>query len=135
MTVNFAPRFNDFSPLIAGVSKQTLTWDFSSALASGQTLQGTPTVTITLISGTDNNPQANLIAGPQIGTAPGGTTNCAVIAQVGPFPVAGPPMTAGNVNRYQFVVSCPVTPNSVSLSDVISGFDYVSVIAPPTDCN
>jgi hypothetical protein len=54
----------DFSP-IYGTEQVTLSFDFSPALASGETLL-TPVVSIVLVSGTDATPAARLIGSPFI---------------------------------------------------------------------
>lgn len=133
MTIPFV-KFPDFTGLISGLSLQTMTWDFSPYISPGQTLQGTPTVTLTVVNGTEENPggsQANIKFGPVIGTAQLtttllGTTNCAVLAQLGVF-FAGQPGTAV---RYRCEVSCAVTPNSIGVSDVAAGINYIDVMTP-----
>lgn len=133
MTIPFV-KFPDFTGLIAGLSKQTMTWDFSPYLSPGQTLQGTPTVTLTAVSGSEANPagsQANISFGPVIGTAQLtivllGTANCAVLAQLGVF-FAG---ASGSVVRYRCEVSCSVTPNSIGVSDIAAGLNYIEVTTP-----
>lgn len=46
--------------------KVVVTLDFSDSLASGETLTGTPIVTVTINSGVDANPEAILNGLPQI---------------------------------------------------------------------
>lgn len=91
--------FADFRDMVAGVEvDEALTWDFK--MASGVTLAGTPVVTVSVYEHSevdDPDPQSHL-GTPQIGTAAGGGTNCAVLAKFGPA-VAGV--------RYLFTVSCP----------------------------
>ena len=40
--------------------------NFAPGLASGETLTGTPTCTITVVSGTDSSPSSRLLGGPTI---------------------------------------------------------------------
>lgn len=100
----------DFPDMVAGPEVEAaLTWDFR--LASGITLTGTPTVTVTVYEhseGADATPQARLVS-TVVGTASGGVTNCSVLAKFGPCPVS----TAGDV-RYLFTVSCANTAGGVS---------------------
>lgn len=101
----------DFPDMVAGPEVEAaLTWDFK--LATGVTLTGTPTITVTVYEhseGTDASPQDRLIS-KVVGTAAtGGVTNCAVLAKFGPCPVSAD----GDV-RYLFTVSCANTANGVS---------------------
>jgi hypothetical protein len=43
--------------------KRVLTFDFTLDLATGETLSGTPTVTVTCVRGKDSNPSAILAGG------------------------------------------------------------------------
>lgn len=55
-------RFDEKNPSESIV----LTFDLSAGLATGETLTGTPTVTIALLSGTDPTPSAVLAGGNQL---------------------------------------------------------------------
>jgi len=81
------PKLNDL-PSIAPTQVQTCAIDFGNFLPSGVTLTGTPTIRITLRSGTDASPQSRLVGGPTVGTAAaaiGGTgiANAAILFQIG----------------------------------------------------
>lgn len=118
-------QFADFPALLAGdvVNQvQTLTWDFSSLIPPDQTLQGAPTVELTPISG----PPVSVNSPPQIGIANltqtiQGRDKCAVLAQIGPIV---------DKSKYIIEVSCPVTPNSLGVSDVAAGFNHIAGVAP-----
>lgn len=74
-------------PVVAPTQVQTCTMDFGKFLPLGVTLQGAPSLTISVRLGTDNDPTSRINAGPIIGTAPtvvGGTglTDTAVLFQV-----------------------------------------------------
>lgn len=96
----------DFPDMVGGVEVDAaLTWDFR--LATGVTLTGTPTVTVTVYEHSevaDATPQDRLVS-KVVGTASGGGANCAVLAKFGPA-------TAGV--RYLFTVSCANTAGGVS---------------------
>lgn len=75
-----------FNPIAAITEAQTLTIDFGPRLGAGVILTGTPTVTLTVMNGTDDTPQSRLHGDPQIGVAPlpngTGIANASVLFQV-----------------------------------------------------
>ncbi len=72
-----------------------LTFDFTLDLATGETLTGTPTVTVTTFSGVDLTPADILNGSPTLDT-----TSMKVLV----------PVIAGNIGCvYQFVVECATT--------------------------
>src|SRR4051812_11052813 len=98
--------FADFSSMVGGVEVDAgLTWDFK--LPTGVTLTGTPTVTVSVYARSaapDAAPQTRLVS-KQVGTAVGGTTNCAVVAKFGP---------PTNDVTYLFTVSCATSAGGVA---------------------
>lgn len=55
----------DFDPLDSA-EKDVLTFDFSAGLASGETLSGTPTATVTMYLGVDSSPSQLLNGSVQL---------------------------------------------------------------------
>jgi hypothetical protein len=117
------PRLPDFDP-VAPDEVQTLAHDFGNLLPSGVSLTGTPTVTITVHSGTDPAPQDRLVANtPQIGTvgaslplAGSGVPSAAVLFQF-----------SGGVAGTIYVVE---TRCARSDGDTIVGWNRLPCIAP-----
>jgi len=52
----------DPAPLFVGARG----FDFTSQLATGETITGAPTVTISVVSGVDTNPSSHLIGSPSV---------------------------------------------------------------------
>lgn len=82
------PPFTIQLPPVGPNQLQTMGLDFGKFLPAGVTLTGTPTVTLSVSSGTDATPAARLTRAGAVGTistADGGTgvTNAAVLFQVG----------------------------------------------------
>jgi hypothetical protein len=86
------PQATNLPPIDELVQVQTVTFDFGAGayLPNGVTLQGTPTVMISVKSGTDGTPNDRVLQAPRIGTAPApngsGRTDCAVLVQIGQCP-------------------------------------------------
>ena len=53
-------------PSIGAAESLVRTFDFSAALATEETLTGTPTCTISVLSGVDATPDSRLLEGPAI---------------------------------------------------------------------
>src|SRR5258708_39995046 len=58
----------DFDPIVATLQARSLGIDFGLYLDAGVTLTGTPTLTLSVVSGVDATPAARLTTGPTVGT-------------------------------------------------------------------
>ncbi len=108
------PQALPLPPIDAVVQQQTITMDFGAGpyLPDGVTLMGTPSVTLSVISGVDTNPGLRITASPTIGLAPApygsDRIDCAVLFQVGNL--------IGEVT-YLIQCSCPRTDGDVASMD------------------
>ena len=84
-------------PVVDWTEKRVLTFDFSKDLAIGESLSGTPSVTVTVDLGTDPNPQNTVTSGPVISGA-------TVLMTVSGF-VQG-------TTDYRYTVRCPTSNTS-----------------------
>ena len=89
------PQLRDFPNMEVG-SSRTLGWDFAAQLPSGVTLDPTqpPSITVSVLYGSDPSPQSRLVTTPVIGTVQtqdggSGLANMAVMVRFNPSPTNG----------------------------------------------
>ena len=115
------PALMSLPPIDAVIQKQTIALDFGQFLPSGVVLTGTPTVTLSVVSGVDATPSSRLSGLPKIGTvAPqqggSGVANTAILQQL-----------VGLLGGVTYLVTAYCTRSD---GDIASGYCHVAGVAP-----